>query len=132
MFSENLKMLRRQKGISQEVLAQELNVVRQTVSKWEKGQSYPDFQRLVLLSDYFDMALDELVKDIDVQDVRDKNSTDEKVASIYLDVENVKNRCRKFIKAFCYAGAVLLGVFILGYILHLFFPDIEWLWRMTQ
>lgn len=36
MFSENLKMLRRQKGISQEVLAQELNVVRQTVSKWEK------------------------------------------------------------------------------------------------
>lgn len=132
MFSENLKMLRRQKGISQEVLAQELNVVRQTVSKWEKGQSYPDFQRLVLLSDYFDMALDELVKDIDVQDVRDKNSTDEKVASIYLDVENVKNRCRKFIKAFCYAGAVLLGVFILGYILHLFFPDTEWLWRMTQ
>lgn len=99
---------------------------------WETGQSYPDFQRLVLLSDYFDMALDELVKDIDVQDVRDKNSTDEKVASIYLDVENVKNRCRKFIKAFCYAGAVLLGVFILGYILHLFFPDIEWLWRMTQ
>ena len=78
------------------------------------------------------MALDELVKDIDVQDVRDKNSTDEKVASIYLDVENVKNRCRKFIKAFCYSGAVLLGVFILGYILHLFFPDIEWLWRMTQ
>ena len=39
MFSENLKMLRRQKGISQEVLAQELNVVRQTVSKWEKGVS---------------------------------------------------------------------------------------------
>ena len=39
VFSENLKMLRRQKGISQEVLAQELNVVRQTVSKWEKGGS---------------------------------------------------------------------------------------------
>ena len=41
----------------------------------------PDFQRLVMLSDYFDMTLDELVKDIDVQDVRDKNLTDEKVAS---------------------------------------------------
>ena len=40
VFSENLKMLRRQKGISQEVLAQELNVVRQTVSKWEKGVSH--------------------------------------------------------------------------------------------
>ena len=44
-----------------------------------------------MLSDYFDMTLDELVKDIDVQDVRNKNLTDEKVASIYLDVENAKN-----------------------------------------
>lgn len=131
-FHEKLMSIRKAKGLSQEELGMELQVSRQTISKWESGQSYPDFQSLVLLSDYFDMALDELVKDIDVQDVRDKNSTDEKVASIYLDVENVKNRCRKFIKAFCYAGAVLLGVFILGYILHLFFPDTEWLWRMTQ
>lgn len=36
MFSENLKVLRKQKGMSQETLAQQLNVVRQTVSKWEK------------------------------------------------------------------------------------------------
>lgn len=36
------------------------------------GQSYPDFQRLVMLSDYFNMTLDELVKGIDVQDVREK------------------------------------------------------------
>lgn len=60
-------------------MAERLGVSRQMISKWETGQSYPDFQRLVLLSDYFDMALDELVKDIDVQDVRDKNSTDETV-----------------------------------------------------
>ena len=56
-----------------------------------------------MLSDYFDMTLDELVKDIDVQDVRNKNLTDEKVASIYLDVENVKNNFKKFAKIFCYA-----------------------------
>ena len=54
----------------------ELQVSRQTISKWEAGQSYPDFQRLVRLSDYFDMTLDELVKDIDVQDVREKSLTE--------------------------------------------------------
>ena len=36
-------------------------------------QSYPDFQRLVLLSDFFGLTLDELVKDIDIQEVREKN-----------------------------------------------------------
>ena len=89
-FNEKLMSIRKTKGLSQEELGMELQVSRQTISKWESGQSYPDFQRLVMLSDYFDMTLDELVKDIDVQDVRDKNLTDEKVASIYLDVENVK------------------------------------------
>lgn len=42
MFHENLKMLRKEKGFSQEQLAFHLNVVRQTISKWEKGLSVPD------------------------------------------------------------------------------------------
>ena len=131
-FNEKLMSIRKAKGLSQEELGMELQVSRQTISKWESGQSYPDFQRLVMLSDYFDMTLDELVKDIDVQDVRDKNLTDEKVASIYLDVENVKNKSIKFVKIFCYVGVILLGIVILAFILHLFFPDIEWLWGSTQ
>lgn len=131
-FNEKLMSIRKMKGLSQEELGMELQVSRQTISKWESGQSYPDFQRLVMLSDYFDMTLDELVKDIDVQDVRNKNLTDEKVASIYLDVENAKNISRKLVKIFCYAGVILLGIVILGFILHLFFPDIEWLWGSTQ
>lgn len=89
-FNEKLLSIRKKKGLSQEELGMELQVSRQTISKWEAGQSYPDFQRLVKLSDYFDMTLDELVKDIDVQDVREKSLTDEKVNSIYLDVENGK------------------------------------------
>ena len=131
-FNEKLMSIRKMKGLSQEELGMELQVSRQTISKWESGQSYPDFQRLVMLSDCFDMTLDELVKDIDVQDVRNKNLTDEKVASIYLDIENVKNKSRKLIEIFCYAGVILLGIVILGFILHLFFPDIEWLWGSTQ
>ena len=66
-FNEKLISLRKSKGLSQEELGNELKVSRQTISKWESCQSYPDFQRLVLLSDYFGLSLDELVKDIDVQ-----------------------------------------------------------------
>ena len=52
-FNEKLINLRKTKGLSQEELGEELKVSRQTISKWESAQSYPDFQRLVLLSDYF-------------------------------------------------------------------------------
>ena len=68
-FNERLLEIRKKQGLSQEELGAELQVSRQTISKWEAGQSYPDFQRLVMLSDYFGMTLDELVKGIDVQDV---------------------------------------------------------------
>ena len=46
-FNEKLISLRKTKGLSQEELGAELNVTRQTISKWESCQSYPDFQRLV-------------------------------------------------------------------------------------
>lgn len=131
-FNEKLMSIRKMKGLSQEELGMELQVSRQTISKWESGQSYPDFQRLVMLSDFFNMTLDELVKDIDVQDVRDKNLTDEKVASIYLDVENSKNYSKRFLKIFCYVGFVLIAIIALGFVLHLLFPNVEWLWRSTR
>lgn len=51
MLSENLKRVRKAKGLSQEELAQKLNVVRQTVSKWEKGLSVPDSEMLIRLAD---------------------------------------------------------------------------------
>ena len=62
-INEKLINLRKSKGLSQEELGNELKVSRQTISKWESCQSYPDFQRLVLLSDYFGLTLDELVRD---------------------------------------------------------------------
>ena len=71
-FHERLTELRRSNSLTQEELGTQIGVSRQTVSKWELGQSYPDFQRLVLLSDYFGITLDALVKDIDVQDIREK------------------------------------------------------------
>ena len=130
-FNEKLLSLRKRKGLSQEELGMELQVSRQTISKWEAGQSYPDFQRLVLLSDYFNLTLDELVKDIDVQDVREKNMTDERVASIYLDIENGKASLKKGARIVGYILLAVAVIFLIGFLAPLAFPDIEWLWRRS-
>lgn len=61
MLKENLKILRRQKGMSQRILAQQLNVVRQTISKWEKGLSVPDADMLMRIADLFDVSVSELL-----------------------------------------------------------------------
>lgn len=61
MFSENLKILRKEKGFSQEQLATRLNVVRQTISKWEKGISVPDAELLIQLADVLDVTVSDLL-----------------------------------------------------------------------
>lgn len=62
-FNNKLYQLRKQKGLSQEELANRLNVSRQTISKWEVGDSTPDMEKLVAISDLFEISLDELVLD---------------------------------------------------------------------
>ena len=60
-FGNRLYELRKQKGLSQEELANRLDVTRQTVSKWELGDSAPDMDKLVALGELFEISLDELV-----------------------------------------------------------------------
>lgn len=61
MFNENLKILRKEKGYSQEQLAARLNVVRQTISKWEKGISVPDAELLIQLAEVLDVTVSDLL-----------------------------------------------------------------------
>lgn len=61
MFSENLKTLRKRKGLSQESLAAQIHVTRQTVSKWEKGISVPDVDMLIKLADILEASVSELL-----------------------------------------------------------------------
>ena len=60
-FSENLKQIRRENHLSQEELAELLDVSRQAVSKWEQGQGYPEVEKLLLLSSKLNISLDALM-----------------------------------------------------------------------
>ena len=62
-FPEKIQSLRKKAGMSQEALAERLGVSRQAVSKWESGQSLPDTEKLIRLSDLFQVSTDYLLKD---------------------------------------------------------------------
>lgn len=61
-FGKNLLSLRKAKGLSQDELGAQLNVSRQTISKWELNETTPELAKLILLSEYFAVSIDELVK----------------------------------------------------------------------
>lgn len=118
-FNEKLISLRKSKGLSQEELGNQLHVSRQTVSKWESTQSYPDFQRLVLLSDFFGLTLDELVRDVEVQAVRDRNTQEALLTSLYSDVDQWKRFLRGLVGVAVgvlvfFAAITLYGVFFVS------------------
>lgn len=62
-FSEKLVKLRKEKGLSQEALAEQLNTTRQAVSKWENGQGYPETEKLLMIGNIFEVTVDYLLKD---------------------------------------------------------------------
>lgn len=62
-FAEKLYTLRTQHGYSQEALAEKLNVSRQAISKWELGITLPETDKMIIISDFFDVSIDYLLKD---------------------------------------------------------------------
>lgn len=64
-IADRIQSLRKIKGISQEELADKIGVTRQSVSKWESEQSTPDIEKIILLSDYFEVTTDYLLKGIE-------------------------------------------------------------------
>ena len=69
----NLYELRRKAGLSQEEFADRLNVSRQAVSKWERGESYPDTENLITISEMFKVTIDELLNAGDLSSIEAKN-----------------------------------------------------------
>lgn len=104
MFSENLKTVRKIKGISQEELAVRLNVVRQTVSKWEKGLSVPDADILIKIADVFEISVSELLG-AKLENETDKNNVAEQLSRINEQLA-IKNQRTKIVLK------VVLGIII--------------------
>lgn len=86
MLNENIKRIRKSKGLSQEELAIKLNVVRQTVSKWENGLSVPDSSMLIMLADELDVTVNELLGEPAVE----TTTNDLKILSEKLEVINLQ------------------------------------------
>jgi transcriptional regulator with XRE-family HTH domain len=112
-FNNKLYELRKQKGFSQEELANRLNVSRQTISKWEVGESTPDMENLVAISELFEISLDELV----LNKVPEEADTSAQVvkSEFYSDIkENVlTDENRKKAKKGLKIAAIVLGIIVL-------------------
>ena len=94
MLNENIKAIRKSKGLSQEELAVKLNVVRQTVSKWEQGLSVPDSDMLILISEILETPVSTLLGEMVIESKAD----DLKVISEKLEVINYQLAQRKATK----------------------------------
>ena len=94
MLSNNLKRIRKSKGLSQEELAIKLNIVRQTVSKWENGLSVPDSDMLITLADELDTSVSVLLGETVMEPMTD----DLKAISEKLEVINLQLAKRNMFK----------------------------------
>ena len=98
-FAENLKQLRKEKQLSQEELAEILDVSRQAVSKWEQGIGYPEVEKLLLLSSKLKISLDSLMATEIAQETNSKNTNATGTIVITSPHENVIATCDKVLSS---------------------------------
>lgn len=112
MFHENLKTMRKAKGYTQEELAIKLNVVRQTVSKWEKGLSVPDADVLCKIADVLDTDVSTLLGAAIIAET-DKNAVAQQLAKINEQLAMKNQRSKTVWKVI----VVILCIIVIFYIL---------------
>ena len=118
MLNENIKSIRKSKGLSQEELAVKLNVVRQTISKWEKGLSVPDSDMLIALSDALATPVSALLGEFAVRaEADDLKAIAEKLEIINLQLARQKAARRKTLRwlliALCAVTVIIAAALVL-------------------
>ena len=99
MLNENIKAIRKSKGLSQQELAVRLNVVRQTVSKWEQGLSVPDSDMLISISEALETPVSTLLGETVIEaEVDSLKAISEKLEVINLQLAQRKTTRRKMIR----------------------------------
>lgn len=123
-FSEKLLTLRKAKNLTQEELAERLNVSRQSVSKWESGQAVPELDKIVAMSTVFDVTTDYLLKSSEIDDLSVKTEMLEKQQEQMLAREQRQQKIRECVLY----GVVIYLVFFAVWFLErtLFWDYIFW------
>ena len=129
MLSENLKAIRKAKGLSQEEVAVRLNVVRQTVSKWEQGLSVPDSDMLIAISETLETPVSVLLGEtVPEQKADELEAIARKLEVINLQLAQRRRAKRRILHgAFLLAGAAILIVAVC--LIALGSPYLEWDFR---
>ena len=117
MFGDTLKTIRKQKGFTQEELAIKINVVRQTVSKWEKGLSVPDADILAKIADVLEVSVSELLGG-NIKEENDNNEIAEQLAKINEQLAIKNRRGKRIWKAI---GFIILAVIIITILMIIVF-----------
>ena len=132
MLKDNLKTLRKNKGLSQEELSIKLNVVRQTISKWEQGLSVPDAEMLISISEVFDTPVSTLLGEtISEEKPDDLKVISEKLEVINEQLSNYQKEKRKTkIKTLIIIDICIISLFILLAILDK--PYQTWDYSITE
>lgn len=114
MLSENIKISRKYKGLSQDELAIKLNVVRQTVSKWERGLSVPDSEMLIALSEILEIPVSTLLgENIETSKADQLEVIAQKLEVINFQLAKKKDESRKLLHGFMIVSCIgLILIFI--------------------
>ena len=117
MLSQNLKTIRKSKGLSQQELAVKLNVVRQTISKWEQGLSVPDSEMLISISEVLETPVSTLLgENVVVPEADTLKAISEKLEVINLQMAQKKNMRRKIIHwSLIGLCAIIMAIFVVLY-----------------
>ena len=126
MLNENLKNIRKAKGLSQEELAIKLNVVRQTISKWEQGRSVPDAELLLSLSEALETPVSTLLGETVAEPEPDAiKALSEKLEVLNLQLARRKELRRKILHILCIAQCALI-VLAFGVLFTVGSPYMDW------
>lgn len=110
MLNDNIKKLRQQKGMTQEVLAEKLHVVRQTVSKWEKGLSVPDAEMLSEMAEVFEVSVSELLGEVAGFEQSEQEGGDRVAEQLALINEQLVIKNRRARRIWRTVAAILIGI----------------------
>lgn len=126
MLKENIKVIRKSKGLSQEELAIKLNVVRQTISKWEQGLSVPDAEMLITISEVLETPVSTLLgENISESKVDEIKAISKKLEIINLQLSQRKNERRKIVHWLLISLSIII-IIIFTTLILLNSPYLNW------